>query len=296
MKNTAQLLLEAAPYFIGHDGSDESIPAILFEGEPGAGKTFAAKKFCESNNYELVPLQCVDNTGPDELMFGVDVVKLADAISVRGVQTGADVIYNGTIIKAFELSWKRKVLCLIDEFDKSRNIADAFFLTVLNDGCMYHPSFDGGRVVCNRRNIIFVFTSNKNRDFIDPLARRWVKHTMKFPTITEMRIIIPAILGEKLTEKIGKEIIELFINFLYKWRAGNPKKTLVQNELGRILMMLNHAKDIGDKEMAEILLPIMVSSEEEDLQRWDNANSVKPLASGMGPKYLVAKFFSDAGK
>ena len=74
------------------------------------------------------------------------------------------------LLMAVEESKDKRVILLLDEWDKTRNSSDGFFLQFLQKG---YISVDGKKYQANQDNLIIFFTSNNQREVDDALLRRF---------------------------------------------------------------------------------------------------------------------------
>lgn len=317
--------MEAALWFLHYgiheEGNVKNIPSLMFWGPPGAGKTFSAEDYAERNGWKLLFYQCDNKTTAEELIYGFNGAIMSDAISPRGNMTGDQSLVKGILWQAIENSWDPEiemVLVILDEYDKTTQDADSILLDFLNSTRLSNPIFQqytGGSntIQGNRKKVRVIFTSNEHRQLTEPMFRRIKRVKVDFPDKeTMLNTIIPSMLGRELIETIGLKNIKLMVNFMYDWRAGNPTRTLVQNQLCDIIVAMhkiytersrNEALAFGQK-----VLTMLVTDDETDRLRWGQENVKiknkegqemglkRGLCPNMGPKYLMSKFISDYGK
>lgn len=95
-----------------------------------------------------------------------------------------EVISKGILIKALEMSHKKKVVMVLDEFDKTLRDLDAFMLDFLQNCRVTDPVY--GNVVGNKNNMIVIITSNDERHFSEPLYRRVTTLHIEYPDNAEL--------------------------------------------------------------------------------------------------------------
>jgi MoxR-like ATPase len=280
-------------------GTNPAVPAIMLEGEPGAGKTYGAEEFARKYGYSKLFFQCTDGTSEEQFIYGINAPKLADAISVRGISTGEDALVKGILWEAIALSHRQTVVLIIDEYDKSQPSTDAVFLDFLNSGRISHPMFQGYNhlsyvqgttLIGNPKNIKCIFTSNGERKFIDPLYRRITTIKVQFPQPEEMVDILSANIEK---EYITTDAVKLMSSFLYNWRTTQSnksygiQKTLVQNEVIRIMSILVEEYQQGNTDIDYLteVAGMLISPHKEDIERY-NFRGGSPL------KYWVSQFIA----
>lgn len=146
----------------------EGARAMVIQGEPGAGKTAYAEFIAEGlkaqfNDVTLVRYQFHSWSSPDEIYHTVNVKAAVTA-------DGANVTLPGFLMQIAKASQKGVVVALGDEFDKAPERVEHLFLDVLQSG--YLPDGEGGVIQINMNNVIWVFTSNDERDLGDAFMRR----------------------------------------------------------------------------------------------------------------------------
>ena len=138
--------------------------AFLF-GPIGTGKTFLPEVLARVLNAVFYFYQCFPGTREDDLM----VKLLPSENTVSGIAT-----FNGVLVEAIEASRHngRRVILLLDEWDKTRPSADSFLLDFLQSGRI---RFAGRTYEADLSRLIVFLTSNAERDISEPLLRRLPK-------------------------------------------------------------------------------------------------------------------------
>ncbi len=233
---------------------DATVATLLLHGEPGCGKSFFARSFAKSWGAELIFTQCYTGFGEEKLLLDFDPAIMADAISARGTSQGLDALKQGILTRGLIASQTGKVVIVLDELDKASPSTDAFLLSFLQDCEINDPIL--GHVKGVRENLVVICTSNGNREFEDALARRWVNVGMKFPSKEEMKNILNHMMPNQ------RHMVGHAISFLYNYRNLPVKKTLVQNEIVRMVEVLTRLP----KTVAMQIAPTMVSPYPEDIK------------------------------
>ncbi|HTY31295.1 MoxR family ATPase [Mycobacterium sp.] len=160
---------------------------LLLEGEPGVGKTTAAKTLAAVLDTELIRLQCYEGLTASEALYDWNYqrqllsIRLAEA-SGRGIDE-AD-LYTETylvdrpILRCVRHRGPTPPVLLIDEIDRADDEFEALLLEFLGESAVTVPEL--GTFVAERPPIA-VLTSNRSRDLHDALRRRCLYHWIDYP-------------------------------------------------------------------------------------------------------------------
>ena len=136
--------------------------AFLY-GPAGTGKSYLPIVLSKTLGVEMYFYQCAPGTREDDLVLKM----LPSEKTKSGIE-----IKKSTVFKAAEASHHKKVMLVLDEWDKTRPTADGFFLDFLQYGRLSIPGSD---INANLDNMYIFFTANDERDFHEALLRRFPK-------------------------------------------------------------------------------------------------------------------------
>ena len=184
---------------------------ILLEGEPGVGKTEAAKALAAAIDTPLVRLQCYEGITASEALYEWNyprqllAIRLAEAagehIRDKDLFT-EEYLLPRPLLTALLHPGPRPAVLLIDEVDRADEEFEAFLLEVLSDFQVSIPEV--GTVRAERRPAV-VLTSNRSRDLSDALRRRCLYLWIDYPTLEkELRIVRSRVPG--LSEQLAREL------------------------------------------------------------------------------------------
>ncbi|MGH9023104.1 MAG: AAA family ATPase, partial [Acidimicrobiia bacterium] len=156
--------------------------ALLLEGEPGVGKTEAAKALADVLDTRFIRLQCYEGIDASEALYEWNyprqllAIRLAEA---RGaVMDDADLftreyLVERPLLAAIEHQGPRPAVLLIDEIDRSDDEFEAFLFELLAEGSVTIPELGTRKALLAP---IVILTSNRTRDLHDALKRRCLYH------------------------------------------------------------------------------------------------------------------------
>jgi MoxR-like ATPase len=175
---------------------------LLLEGEPGVGKTAAAKALARALDTTLIRLQCYEGLTVNEAIYEWNYqrqllsIRLAEArheeLSDADLFTVA-FLQDRPILQAVRHQGLRPPVLLIDEIDRADDEFEALLLEFLGEAAVTIPEL--GTFVAARPPIV-VLTSNRSRELHDALRRRCLYHWIDFPSANQaadiLRRLVPA--------------------------------------------------------------------------------------------------------
>jgi MoxR-like ATPase len=160
---------------------------LLLEGEPGVGKTTAAKTLSVVLDSPLIRLQCYEGLTAAEALYDWNYqrqllsIRLAEA---RGTGIEEADLYterylvDRPILQCVRHRGPTPPVLLIDEIDRADGEFEALLLEFLGEAAVTIPEL--GTFVAERPPIT-VLTSNRSRDLHDALRRRCLYHWIDYP-------------------------------------------------------------------------------------------------------------------
>jgi MoxR-like ATPase len=160
---------------------------LLLEGEPGVGKTAAAKALALALDAPLIRLQCYEGLSASEALYEWNYQRqlLAIRLAEARHETLADAdlfteefLQERAILKAVRASGPVAPVLLIDEIDRADDEFEALLFEFLGETSITIPEI--GTFVAERRPVV-ILTSNRSRELHDALRRRCLYHWIDFP-------------------------------------------------------------------------------------------------------------------
>ena len=169
---------------------------ILLEGEPGVGKTEAAKALAGALDTVLVRLQCYEGIAAAEALYEWNyprqllAIRMAEAagehIRDRDLFT-QEYLLSRPLLTALLHPGPRPAVLLIDEVDRADDEFEAFLFELLAEAAVTIPELGTRRAVLPP---VTVLTSNRTRDLHDALKRRCLYHWIAYPDAVRVTEII----------------------------------------------------------------------------------------------------------
>ena len=169
---------------------------ILLEGEPGVGKTEAAKALARLLDTPLLRLQCYEGLSASEALYEWNYplqllsIRLAES---RGDRLAASDLFTPEhllarpLLAAIDHPGPRPAVLLVDEVDRADDEFEAFLFELLAENAVTIPELGTRRAAVPP---IAVLTSNRTRDLHDALKRRCLYHWIGYPEPARVEEII----------------------------------------------------------------------------------------------------------
>ncbi len=248
LKNKGFLIEQTTADIIEVAMTIPGIKAFLLTGQPGTGKTTLTQLIAEWLNAEYIYFLATPNVDEDMLLYKY----VPNEDSKSGIR-----IAEGPVTQAVKKASRRKVVLVIDEFDKTRPSADALLLDLLQNGRV--TLYLGGRedvLVAVPDNLYIFLTSNGMREFSEPLMRRLIR--------VEFQLLNPSDVYTMLKKKFDASIAKLLTE-IYEMSitAGLRKPATLQElvQLGHVLVKMPHVP-------LETLLKMFIVKYDDDWERF----------------------------
>jgi MoxR-like ATPase len=191
---------------------------ILLEGEPGVGKTEAAKAVAAVLDTPLVRLQCYEGIAASEALYEWNyprqllAIRLAEAagehIQDKDLFT-EEYLLSRPLLAALLHPGPRPAVLLIDEVDRADDEFEAFLFELLAEAAVTIPELGTQRAI---HPPVTVLTSNRTRDLHDALKRRCLYHWIAYPDPARVAEIIRRRVptaGERLAGQVAAAVSRL---------------------------------------------------------------------------------------
>jgi MoxR-like ATPase len=191
---------------------------ILLEGEPGVGKTEAAKALAAVLDTPMIRLQCYEGLTSAEALYEWNyprqllAIRLAEAagehIRDRDLFT-EEYLLSRPLLTALLHPGPRPAVLLIDEVDRADDEFEAFLFELLAEAAVTIPELGTQQA---KVPPVTVLTSNRTRDLHDALKRRCLYHWIAYPDTPRVAEIIRRrvpVAGERLAGQIATAVQRL---------------------------------------------------------------------------------------
>lgn len=191
---------------------------VLLEGEPGVGKTEAARVLAAQLGAPLIRLQCYEGIDASQALYEWDYAR--QLLFLRNAEAGGASLDDAAVfterflterplLKALR-SPERAVL-LIDEIDRADDEFEAFLLELLGDYQVTIPEL--GTVTARHRPLVLL-TSNRTRELHDALKRRCLYHWIDYPSAERERQIL-----KLRAPEVAEALADAVVDAVHKVRA-----------------------------------------------------------------------------
>ena len=188
---------------------------ILLEGEPGVGKTEAAKALAAALDTVLVRLQCYEGIAAAEALYEWNypkqllAIRLAEATHEQLRETDLfreEFLLARPLLTALDHPGPRPAVLLIDEVDRADDEFEAFLFEMLAESSVTIPELGTRRAVVPP---VVILTSNRTRDLHDALKRRCLYHWIGYPDPARVAQIIRRRVPAASSELAGEVAIAI---------------------------------------------------------------------------------------
>jgi MoxR-like ATPase len=161
---------------------------LLLEGEPGVGKTAAAKALAVALGAPFIRLQCYEGLTAGEALYDWNyrrqllAIRLAES---RGEKLRDDDLFSEEflverpVLRAVRHAGPTPPVLLIDEIDRADDEFEALLFEVLGESGVTVPELG---TFTAARPPVAVLTSNRSRELHDALRRRCLYHWIDYPS------------------------------------------------------------------------------------------------------------------
>ena len=169
---------------------------LLLEGEPGVGKTAAARAVAQALDTPLVRLQCYEGIAAHEALYEWNHARQLLAVrtaETRGEQLATDDLFgeefllDRPLLAAVRHTGEVPAVVLIDEVDRADDEFEALLYEFLGELSVTVPEV--GTFTATRAPIV-VLTSNRTRELHDALKRRCLYHWLEHPGVERAAAIV----------------------------------------------------------------------------------------------------------
>jgi len=223
----------------------------ILRGPAGSGKTFLAETVAKSLEAELVFYQCFPGTRETDLVSSFE--------PTEDTKSGFK-ISEGVLTKAVRLSHDRKVVLVLDEWDKTHPSADAFMLDFLQHGRVH---FRGHLEVANKSNLYVFLTMNYERELSEPLLRRLPLIEVGYPATELVETVLRQITDDEALIKLALRIYSSSI------AAGLEKPATIQ-ELKQFVHAVLLLREQGDEVNIDDLVFTFITKSKEQHEQLAN--------------------------
>jgi len=198
---------------------------LLLEGEPGVGKTTAAKALAGALGSRFLRLQCYEGIAANEALYEWNYprqllsIRLADS---QGKELADDDLFTEEYLlerplpAAVQHGGPTPPVVLIDEVDRADDEFEALLFEFLGEGSVTVPEL--GTITAESMPIV-ILTSNRTRELHDALKRRCLYHWIDYPEPARAAEIV-----RRNVEGADENLIEAATAFVGQLRSQSLDK------------------------------------------------------------------------
>ncbi|MGI9642207.1 MAG: AAA family ATPase [Acidimicrobiia bacterium] len=169
---------------------------LLLEGEPGVGKTAAAKALAAAMSTTLLRIQCYEGITASESLYEWNyprqllAIRLAESAGEPVVDDDLfteDFLIERPLLAAVRSDSEVPPVVLIDEIDRADDEFEALLLEFLGEQSVTVPEL--GTIHASKKPTV-ILTSNRSRELHDALKRRCLYHWIDYPDIARAADIV----------------------------------------------------------------------------------------------------------
>ncbi len=171
---------------------------LLLEGEPGVGKTTAAKAVAQALGSPLIRLQCYEGITAAEALYEWNYSQQLLTIRATEASVGTeaiaasdlfteDFLLDRPLLQAVRHVGPTPAVLLIDELDRSDDQFEALLFEFLAEQSVTVPEL--GTFTAAAPPMV-ILTSNRSRELHDALKRRCLYHWIDFPNLERTAKIV----------------------------------------------------------------------------------------------------------
>ena len=160
---------------------------LLLEGEPGVGKTTAAKAMAAALDTPLLRLQCYEGIAANEALYEWNyprqllAIRLAEANGAALIDDDLftqEYLVERPLLAAVQHDGPVPPVVLIDEIDRADDEFEALLFEFLGEQSVTIPEL--GTIAAKTKPVV-ILTSNRSRELHDALKRRCLYHWIEYP-------------------------------------------------------------------------------------------------------------------
>jgi len=188
---------------------------VFIEGEPGVGKTEAAKAMAAVLGARLIRLQCHEGIDLAQAAYEWNYarqllhIRLLDEAGDRSRAErdifGPEFLLRRPLLEAIDNDDPQPPVLLIDEIDRSDEEFEAYLLELLSDFQISIPELG---TITARRPPFVVLTSNRTREIHDALKRRCLYVWIDYPDL-EKEVAIVRARAPEVAGQLAREVAAL---------------------------------------------------------------------------------------